>query len=235
MKPTVKVASALTPDGGEITLYHHDQDYSIRVNGHELMHSHQHESELELARLGCSHLTTRKAPSILVGGLGMGYTLREAINLLGPNAKITVCELLEAVVDWNREFLGELNGRPLNDRRVSLEQCDVVELIKRSRHSFDAILLDIDNGPEAFTDSANGRLYSRDGIKACRLALRRQGCLAIWSAEPSKPFEKLMMKCGFEVRRYRVPSHKGGKALSRFVWLASEDGDSLPPGGGKPQ
>ena len=235
MKPTVKVASAKTPDGGEITLYHHDQDYSIRVNGHELMHSKRHESELELARLGCSHLSQRKSPRVLIGGLGMGYTLRETINLLSSNADVTVCELLDVVVDWNREFLGELNGRPLNDRRVTLEQCDVVELIKRSQHSFDAIMLDIDNGPQAVTDSGNARLYGREGIKSCRRALRKGGYLSVWSAEPSKDFEKLLMKCGFEVSRYRAPSHKGSKALSHFIWLAAEDDSGFPPGGGKPR
>ncbi|MEE8540341.1 MAG: hypothetical protein V3S66_01665, partial [Desulfobacterales bacterium] len=119
------------------------------------MHSRQHESELELARLGCAHLAGRKAPSILIGGLGMGYTLRQALDMLSPQAQVVVGELLGAVVEWNREFFGELNGQPLGDERVDLKTGDIVKLISRSKGRFDAILLDIDNGPSAMTDSSN--------------------------------------------------------------------------------
>ncbi|RLC31661.1 hypothetical protein DRH13_02750, partial [Candidatus Woesebacteria bacterium] len=110
MKPRVRIATALTPDGSEMVLYQHGRDFSIKINGHDLMHSRQHESELELARLGCAHLAGRKAPSILIGGLGMGYTLRQALDMLSPHAQVVVGELLGAVVEWNRKFLGELNG-----------------------------------------------------------------------------------------------------------------------------
>ena len=112
---------------------------------------------------------------------------------------------------------------------------DIVELISRSKSRFDAILLDIDNGPSAITDSSNRRLYGREGIQACRRALREQGCLAVWSAEPSKKFEQLLMSCGIYVRRFRVPTYKGSKSQSRFVWVASEDKTILPPGGGEPR
>jgi spermidine synthase len=235
MKPKVRIATTRTPDGGEMVLYQHDRDFSIMINGQDLMHSRQHESELALARLGCAHLAGRKAPSILVGGLGMGYTLRQALDMVSPHAQVVVGELLGAVVEWNREFFGELNSRPLEDERVDLKTGDIVELISRSKDRFDAILLDIDNGPSAITDSSNRRLYGREGIQACHRALREQGCLAVWSAEPSKKFEQLLMSCGFHVRRFRVPAYKGSKSQSRFVWVASQDKTILPPGGGEPR
>jgi spermidine synthase len=234
MKPTVKIAEARTPDGGEMVLYQHDRDFMISINGDDLMHSRQHESERELARLGCARLVIAKAPSILIGGLGMGYTLRQALDMLGPDARVVVGELVEAVVGWNREFLGELNGRPLEDERVDLDTGDVVDLILRSENRFDAILLDVDNGPSAMTDAGNSRLYGYEGILACRRALRKAGCMAVWSVDPSKEFEGILMGCGFHVRRYRVPAYKGKKAPSRFVWVASENEGVLPPGGGEP-
>ena len=216
-----------------MVLYQHDRDFFIKINGQDLMHSRHHESELELARLGCAHLAGRKAPSILIGGLGMGYTLRQALDMLSPHAQVVVGELLGAVVEWNREFFGELNGQPLGDERVDLKTGDIVELISRSKSRFDTILLDIDNGPSAMTDSGNRRLYGREGVQACRCALREHGCLAVWSAEPSKKFEQLLISCSFYVRRFRVPAYKGSKSKSRFVWVASEDKTILPPGGGE--
>jgi spermidine synthase len=218
-----------------MVLYKHDNDFSIKINGQELMRSRHHESELELARLGCAHLDGRKAPSILIGGLGMGYTLRQSLDMLSPHAQVVVSELLSAVVEWNREFLGKLNGQPLEDERVDLKTGDIVELISRSKSRFDSILLDIDNGPNALTDSGNRRLYGREGIRACRRALRDQGCLAVWSAEPSKKFEQLLLSCSFHVHRFRVPAYKGSKSQSRFIWVASEDKIILPPGGGEPR
>jgi spermidine synthase len=229
------MATARTPDGGEMVLYQHGRDFSIQINGQDLMLSRQHESELELARLGCAHLADRKAPRILIGGLGMGYTLRQALDMLSPRAQVVVGELLGAVVEWNRDFFGELNGHPLGDERVDLKTGDIAELISRSRSRFDAILLDIDNGPGVMTDSGNRRLYGREGILACRRALRKQGCLAVWSAEPSKKFEQLLMSCSFHVRRFRLSAYKGSKSQSRFVWVASEDKVILPRGGGEPR
>ena len=235
MKPRIKIATARTPDGGEMVLYQHDSDFAIEINGQDLMNSRHHESELALARLGCAHLDGRKAPKILIGGLGMGYTLRQALDMLSSDAQVVVGELLGAVVEWNREFFGELNGRPLEDKRVDLKTGDIVELISGSKSRFDSILLDIDNGPNAMTDSGNRRLYGRQGIGACRRALREQGCLAVWSAEPSRKFEQLLISCSFHVRRFRVPAYKGSKSRSRFVWVASEDEIILPPGGGEPR
>jgi spermidine synthase len=235
MKPRVKIATARTPDGGRILLYQHDRDFLIELDGEDLMLSRHHESELELARLGCAHLAGRKAPCILIGGLGMGYTLRQALDMLGPGAEVVVGELLHAVVEWNRDFLGELNGQPLADERVDLETGNIVKLISHSKSRFDAILLDVDNGPSAMTYSGNRHLYDYEGITACRRALRKNGCLAVWSAGPSKAYEQLLVHCGFHVRRYRVPAYKGSKSQSRFIWVASEDKSILPPGGGEPR
>ncbi len=235
MKRRVKIATTQTPDGGEMVLYQHDRDFTITINGEDLMLSRHHESELELARLGCAHLAGRKAPSILIGGLGMGYTLRQALDMLSPNTKVTMSELLGTVVEWNREFLGELNGQPLADERVDLKTGDIVKLVSHSRGRFDAILLDVDNGPSAITDSGNSHLYGYEGIMACRQALRNKGCLAVWSAGPCKEFEQILMDCRLHVRRYRVPAFKGSKSQSRFVWLASEDRSILPAGGGEPR
>ena len=215
-------------------LYQHDRDFTIVINGEDLMLSRHNESELELARLGCSHLAGRKAPRVLIGGLGMGYTLRQTLDMLGPDAEVVVGELMDAVVEWNREYLGVLNNHPLGDRRVELRTGDVVELILLSKNRFDAILLDIDNGPSAMTNAGNYRLYGYEGILACRYALRKHGCLAVWSAGPGGEFEQSLLRCGFNVRRYRVPAHKGSKSKSRFVWIASEASDILPPGGSEP-
>jgi spermidine synthase len=235
MKPLKKLATAQTPDGGELVLYQHDRDFSIQINGRGLMNSRQHASEMELARLGCAHLSGCAAPRVLIGGLGMGYTLRQTLDMLSADAHVIVSELLPVVVDWNREFLGALNDQPLEDKRTELVTGDIGQLLLRSTGKFDAILLDIDNGPRAITDSGNQRLYSPAGIQACRGALRQQGCLAIWSAEPSKAFERLLMSCGFQVRRYKLQAYKESKKKSFFVWVAAEDQTILPPGGGEPR
>lgn len=218
-----------------MTLVKHDRDFLIKLDGEDLMLSRHHESEKELARLGCAHLNRTKAPVVLIGGLGMGYTLRQALDLLNPQAEVVVGELLEAVVEWNRRFLGELNGQPLADERVSLETGNIAELISHSRNRFDAILLDIDNGPSAMTFSGNSRLYDYNGILACRTALRKKGCLAVWSAGPCREYEQLLLRCDFHVRRYRVPAYKGSKSLAHFIWIASENRNILPPGGGEPR
>lgn len=234
MKPQIKLATARTPDGGEMTLYQHDRDFSIKINGLELMNSRQHESERELAQLGCAHLASRAAPSVLIGGLGMGYTLRRALDLLGPNANIIISELMPAVVEWNRQYLGELNGYPLDDKRTELITGDIFTLLKQSNAQFDAILLDVDNGPSAMTDSGNQRLYGPDGILACRRALRPSGHLAIWSTETNKVFEQLLSNCGFYVRRYTVTAYKGSHSKPLYIWVAADTESTLPAGGDEP-
>ena len=228
MKPNIKLATANTPDGGEMVLYKHDRDFSIKINGHELMNSRQHESEMELARLGCGYLAGQAQPRVLIGGLGMGYTLRQTLGLLSSDAHVVVSELLSAVVEWNREFLGELNDHPLNDKRAEIIIGDIYQLLEKSKNKFDTILLDIDNGPEAIVDTGNQRLYTPTGIQLCRRALRNKGCLAVWSGIPSKSFEQVLRNCGFHLQRYKLHSYKQSKKESLFVWVASEDKTKLP-------
>ena len=235
MKPQIKLATAQTPDGGKMELYQHDHDFLIKINGQELMNSRHHESEQELARLGCANLSGRSAPHVLIGGLGMGYTLRQTLDMLGSTAHVVVSELLPAVVDWNREYLKDLTGGALDDNRTEIITGDIFPLLSHSSNKFDAILLDVDNGPSAITDSGNDRLYGPAGILACRRALRKEGSLAIWSAEPSKVFEQLLISCGFKVRRYRAKAYGGGNAKPFFIWVAAEDKTMLPEGGGAPR
>lgn len=234
MTPRVKIAAAKTPGGGELVLYRHGRDFSITINGEELMHSRQHASELELARLGCAHLSGAKAPRVLIGGLGMGYTLRQTLDLLSPQAQVVLGELSSVIVEWNRHHLGGLNDHPLADERVELVVGDVVDLISRSRDRFDAILLDIDNGPDALSDPRNHRLYGHAGLLACGQALGHRGCLAVWSAAPNPRFERHLSESGFHLRRFMVPAYRGSKSRSRVVWVASRDERSLPQGGRSP-
>jgi len=234
MKPQIKLATAQTPDGGEMTLYKHDVNFEIKVNGQLLMSNRQHESELALARLGCAHLEKREAASVLIGGLGMGYTLRQTLELVGENANVVVSELMAPLVDWNRDFLGELNGGALDEKRVEIRIGDVLLLLSNSKNQFDAILLDVDNGPTAIVDPGNNILYSQAGIEICRQALRKRGCLAIWSAEPSKKFEGLLMRGKFHVRRFMVPAYGASSKKTRVIWVASENKANLPPGGREP-
>lgn len=228
MKPNIPVAEARTPDGSRMVLYKHDRDFVIAVDRQDLMLSRAHESELELARLGCARIAKHRNPAVLIGGLGMGYTLRQTLDLLQPKATVIVAELIPEVVGWNRDYLGGLTGHPLRDRRVTVQVCDVADLIRRSPGSFDAILLDIDNGTTAVTDARNDELYSLEGIRSCMNALHAKGCLAIWSACVDTQFERRMSREPLHMRRFRVPAHKGGKARSRCIWVASEDPRSLP-------
>lgn len=217
-----------------MALYKHDVNFEIKINGQLLMSNRQHESELALARLGCAHLSKDKASRVLIGGLGMGYTLRQTLDMAGESAHVVVSELLAPLVDWNRDFLGELNGQPLEDKRVEVRIGDVLSLLAYSRNQYDAILLDIDNGPSALVDPGNDILYSEAGIELCRQALRNKGCLAIWSAEPSKEFERLLMRGKLHVRSFMVPAYKASKKKTRTIWIASESKANLPAGGREP-
>ena len=235
MKPRIKLAEAATPDGGEMVLFQHDRDFIIMVNGVDLMHSRRHESEFALARLACTNLGGQEQAKVLIGGLGLGYTLRQTLDCLTEGDQIVIAELMADIVQWNSDFVGQLAGDPLKDQRVSTHIGDVYQLIIAENAKYDAIILDVDNGPEAMSLADNQQLYSYQGITACRHALRAKGVLAVWSAAPSKKFERLLQDCGFQVRRYRVPAHKGKNPDYHFVWLASESKKKLPPGGGEPR
>jgi spermidine synthase len=229
MKPTERLDTATFPDGSKMTLLRHDGDFSITLNGQILMTSRQTESELELARLGCRRLTRRKDPTVLIGGLGLGYTLRQTLDLLGKQAKVIVAELRPEVVRWNREHLGEITGHPLRDRRVVVRQADVFDLIRSAKHAYDAILLDLDNGPDAKAPDRNDGLYSRFGLQSCINALLEGECLGVWSAEGDARFERRMRNEHLYFRRFSVRAHKGGRARCRTVWIASTNARNLPP------
>jgi spermidine synthase len=228
MKPTIKLSSAKTPDGSETDLYQHDKDYFITVNREQLMSSREHESELELARLACERLADRREPTVLIGGLGMGYTLRQALDILPPKAKIIVAELMPEIVRWNRDIIGHLTNHPLRDKRVTVKTVDVALVMAKAPHQFDAVMLDVDNGPEAMTDSSNTRLYSRGGIQGCFRSLHAKGCLAVWSASKDISYEKRLRREKLHVRAFHVAKCKGGKSCPRCIWVASNTRSSLP-------
>jgi spermidine synthase len=228
MKPYIKLSTTKSPDGSELILYEHDGDYSIMVDRHELMSSRQYESEIELARLGCERITGRRSATVLIGGLGMGFTLRQTLDMLEPQAKVVVAELLPEVIRWNREILGKLTDHPLNDKRVTIKTVDVASVMAHSPNAFDAILLDVDNGPEAMTTKTNHNLYSRAGIRNCLSALHTKGCLSVWSASKDESFESRLRRENLHVRAFHVAKRKGGKNRPRCIWVASKERNSLP-------
>lgn len=218
-----------------MTLCQHDRDFSIRVGREELMTSRRHESELALGRLGCERLARFPHPTVLVGGLGMGYTLRAALDVLPPGATVIVAEFLDAVVEWNRQYLGELAGHPLQDPRVTVLVQDVFDVIQASPDAFDAILLDVDNGPHAMTQAGNYRLYGARGIQAAFNALHRDGSLAIWSAVRDLVFERLLQEARLCVRTYCLPAYAGSKAHPHRVWVVARGVGSLPTAPAAPE
>ncbi len=234
MKITSKLATSKTPDGGLMELFQHDNNFFININGDTLMDSRAYESELALARLGCLHLINEEKPKVLIGGLGLGYTLRQCLDMVGPNASVIVCELMDAVIEWNNKYIGALADYPLSDKRTIIQCGDIVEYLTNTHEQFDAILLDIDNGPVAMTDSGNSRLYDWDGIFMCQGALKKRGCLAVWSSDSSGRYERDLLKADFSVKRYLSPSHKNTKSCKHVIWVASEDKSLLPPDGKAP-
>jgi len=202
-----------------MSLTRQGSEYVILASGKPLMSSRMHGSEEALAALGCRELRRRDQPCVLVGGLGMGFTLRATLDLLPAGAVVIVAELVPAVVEWNRGVLGPLAGHPLKDKRVSVALGDVAETLRASRDRFDAVLLDVDNGPAAFTASHNTRLYDDNGLAAARAALKDGGVLAVWSAWDDRRFEQRLRHGGFtvEVERVRGRLKKGGPRHTIFL------------------
>lgn len=221
MTPWILLDSAAVPGhGGELRLYRRGDEFSIKVVGRgELMNSRAHGSEDALAEQTCARLVNRIAPQLLIGGLGMGFTLAAALRHLGDWARVVVVELVPAVVAWNRGPLGEPAGYPLEDSRVSVREEDVARVLKLGQQAFDAILLDVDNGPEGLTRRQNDWLYGMNGLNAAYAALRPQGMLAVWSAGPDPDFVQRLHKVGFEVEELRVRAH-GGKGARHIIWFA---------------
>jgi spermidine synthase len=212
VKPLDLLGETVTPDGTDMKLIRRDTEFVILANGKSLMSSRMHGSEEALATLACGRARTLAQPCILVGGLGMGFTLRATLDFLPPDAIVVVAELLPAVVEWNRGPLGPLAGHPLKDKRVRVEVGDVRVSLCSSRGRFDAVLLDVDNGPAPFASSDNAGLYDNRGVAAAFAALKPGGVLAVWSAREDRKFEQRLRYAGFtiQVERVRARLKKGG-------------------------
>lgn len=212
------LGEARMPDGRKLTLYRRHGEYFIDLDNEQLMSSWDHGSEEDLARLGCAELPEPHRPRVLIGGLGLGFTLKATLEVLPPSARVEVAEIMPTVAEWNRTHLRELNGRLLDDPRVSLHLSDVRELLRR-RLRYDAILLDVDNSPDGWCLRSNGRLYDRGGLAALRDTLKPGGCLAIWSAAPETQFVKRLHMAAFDARVTMVRS-RGGKGPRFWIFLA---------------
>ena len=225
MIPWTFLDSAQAPgNGGELKLYQRGAEFSIRVEKCELMNSRHYGSEDALAELACKRIADRPHPQVLIGGLGMGYTLRAALNSLKPDSRVVISELVPAVVIWNRGPLAELANNPLKDSRVIVRELDVGQIMREKQHAYDAIMLDVDNGPEGLTRKGNDWLYGMSGLKVAYDALRPKGVLAVWSAGANTAFVRRLRKVGFTVDEIPVRS-RGARGGARYiVWLA-ERGD----------
>ena len=210
MKPWETLATATTPDGIRFELQRHDGNYVIRADGYDLMTSYSHGSEDAMMSLACPRPPADAC--ILIGGLGMGYTLAATLNLMPPGSTVVVSELVPEVVEWNHGPLGPLAGHPLNDPRTDLIVGDVADVIRDSKSRFDAVLLDVDNSVDSFTLPHNSWLYTPDGLAAAHRALRPCGALAIWSVGTERTFERRLRRAGFTASTYPVRGHdkRGG-------------------------
>lgn len=207
--------------GQTMYLYQGKDDFSIKLGrGQELMNSRKHGSEDALGELPCRRLKNSRQAKVLIGGMGMGFTLAAALRSTGSEAEITVAELVPEVIEWNRGPLGELSGRPLDDPRTRVYVGDVARLLKQSTAYFDVIALDIDNGPEGLTRSSNNWMYSMMGVACAQNALKPGGILAYWSAAPDDDFLDLLKSCGLLVDPVKVYAH-GNKGARHTLWLAS--------------
>ena len=206
---------------GELRLKRRGAEFSIMLGHIELMNSRLSGSEQALATLSCERIQACPQPRILIGGLGMGFTLRAALAVLGAKARVVVAELVPAVVAWARGPMAEIFGASLTDPRVSIEEADVGRLIRSGRSAYDAILLDVDNGPEGLTCKANDGLYSIEGLRAARKALRRDGVLAVWSSWPDRNFTPRLRKAGFRVDEVKVRANGRGGGARHLIWIAT--------------
>ena len=222
MKKTERLDEAVAPDGTILTLYRHDGAYSIRVGGVELMSTRRHHSEEKLAELVCVPLRHRTATRVLIGGLGLGFTLKAALRSLGADARIVVAEIIEKVIEWNRNPEYRFAGDALNDRRVELQYEDVADILKSGKEAFDAIMLDVDNGAEALTTGSNARLYRDVGIQTAAAALRPGGRLAYWSAQGDPVFEDSLRRAGLTVEVIKARAHATSGGFSSLIVATAE-------------
>jgi spermidine synthase len=208
---------------GELRLMRRGTEFSIMLGTNELMNSRLSGSEAALATLAAKKIGSVKNPHLLIGGLGMGFTLRAALGVLGTKARIVVAELVPAVVAWARGPMAEIFGDSLSDPRVSIRETDVTEIIRSSRATFDAVLLDVDNGPEGLTRQANDRLYDPSGLGAAHTALRPGGVLAVWSSGPNPAFAKRLRGASFDVNEVNVRATGRGGGARHVIWIAVKD------------
>jgi spermidine synthase len=222
MIPRVLIDSAPVPGGdGELRLIRRGEDFWIMLGSNALMSTRLRGSEEALATLACERIAGRPRPAILIGGLGMGFTLRAALGALGRDARVVVSELVPAIVQWARGPMAHVHGGSLDDPRVEVAIGDVGDLIAAARSSFDSILLDVDNGPDALSLETNDRLYDLDGLHRAKAALRPGGLLAIWSAGDDPEFSRRLGKAGFRVEEVTVRAHAGRKGAKHMIWLAT--------------
>jgi spermidine synthase len=221
MKPRELVATAKAPGGVELRLIRHDNDHVIMIGANELMNSRLGGSEEALAVMTCERLRKGGDPHLLVGGYGMGFTLRAALAALGPRAQVTVAELVPEIIDWARGPMAALTAGCLDDPRVRLLAGDVAAAIASAAGRYDAILLDVDNGPSGLTRAANDGLYSMQGLALAKAALRPGGTLAVWSAAPDAAFSRRLKDAGFKVEQAIVRARSNGKGPRHIIWFAS--------------
>jgi spermidine synthase len=221
MIPRVLVDSALVPGGGELRLIRRGDDYWIMLGANALMSTRLRGSEEALATLVCERLAGRPRPTLLIGGLGMGFTLRAALGALGSDAEVVVSELVPAIIGWARGPMAHVHSGSLDDPRVRIVESDVGDLIEAAGPRYDSILLDVDNGPDALSRDSNDRLYRLDGLHRAKAALKPGGILAIWSAAPDPAFSRRLGKAGFAVEEVGVRAHAGRKGTKHMIWLAT--------------
>ncbi len=222
MIPWTLLDTAQAPGGGgELRLMRRGAEFSIRLDHNELMNSRRSGSEETLATIACERIRDRERQRILIGGLGMGFTLRAALAALGTEATIIVAELVPAVLAWARGAMAEVFGQSLTDPRVRLREADVGHLIRSGGEPFDAILLDVDNGPEGLTRKSNDALYDLEGLRAARAMLRSGGVLAVWSSGPNRSFAQGLRKTGFDVDEVRVRANGSRGGARHVIWIAT--------------
>lgn len=221
MQPRELIDVAPVPGGQELKLYRRGRDHMIVLDGNELMSSRMSGSEKALAVMTLDRLKRGGDPHILIGGYGMGFTLRAALAQMGPGGQVTLAELVPQIIAWARGPMAELAAGCLEDPRVRLVEGDVAALIASAQGSYDAILLDVDNGPDGLTAPANDRLYSAAGLAASKAALRPGGVLAIWSAAPDAVFARRLHAAGFHVEEVAVKARDNGKGPRHVIWFAT--------------
>lgn len=224
MKPYQKLAETLTPEGESLELFQHDDSFFISSNGQRLMTSLAHGSEEELARMACQPFRQAKQPIVLIGGLGMGFTLAAAVETLTQKgATFVVAELTQAILDWNQTYMKNMHPELLDDPRVVVKIKPVQQIMAEAEAEYSAIMLDVDNGPSAFHGEENDNLYTIDGIHLAKKALKEGGILAVWSAYSDPKYTKLLRKAGLDVSVIEVPAaHKGRKNRLHTIWLAKK-------------